>query len=158
MTATDHVPALVGRRTLTCGIMSVTAWSPPARLLPLALALLLAACSSSSPTVVPAASAAAAGLEAASSGLCAAIAALPDPAEVERTFTNQAHEALHSLAAAPGLDRSDAARVLEGMEQVETDFSGGADAGVLATDLMALHVSADEALRALQIEVPACAQ
>jgi hypothetical protein len=97
------------------------------------------------------------GLEAASTGLCAAIAALPDATEVERTFTNEAHAALHSLAAAAGLDRADAARVLEGMEQVETDFNSG-DAGALATDLVALHVSVDEALRALAIEVPVCAQ
>jgi hypothetical protein len=138
--------------------MSVISLSPTARLLSLALFALLTACSSASPTPTAPESAAATGLEAASTGLCAAIAALPDAAEAERTFTNEAHEALHSLAGDPGLDRADAARVLEGMEQVETDFSSGADAGVLATDLTALHVSADEALRALQIEVPACAE
>lgn len=138
--------------------MSTSAPSSPPRLLPVAVLLLLAACSSPSPAATPAASASATGLEAASAGLCAAIAALPDAAEVERTFTNEAHEALHSLAAAPGLDRADAARVLEGMQQVETDFSTGADADALGTDLTALHASADEALRALEIEVPGCAQ
>ncbi len=140
--------------------MSTSALSPTPRLLPvvvLVVLVVLTACSSSSPTDTPAASAPATGLDAASTGLCATIAALPDATEAERTFTNEAHAALHSLAAAAGLDRSDAARVLEGMEQVETDFSSG-DAGALATDLTALHASADEALRALAIEVPPCAQ
>lgn len=72
-------------------------------------------------------------------------------------FANAAHAALHTLAAAPGLDRADAARLLEAMQRVETAFSSG-DAGALATDLAALHVSADAALRALAIEVPVCAQ
>jgi hypothetical protein len=84
-------------------------------------------------------------LQAAAAGVCSAIAALPDAGAAERTFTNDAHEALHALAAAPGLDRSVSARLLESMEQVEADFEGGLS-GNLGDDLGALHAAADAAL------------
>jgi hypothetical protein len=134
------------------GVTMSTTRGTARALLPAALILVLCACT---PAATPAASASASGLEAASLGLCAAVAALPDPSAVERVFTNEAHGALHSLAAAPGLDRADAARVLEAMEQVEADFPA-ADVARLASDLAALHAWTDEALRALGIEVPAC--
>jgi hypothetical protein len=98
------------------------------------------------------------GLPASSSGVCQAIAALPDLSASERAFTNLAHDALHGLAADPRLDRAMSARVLEGTERVEADFSHSADATVLTGDLTALHASADAALQALGVEVPACAE
>jgi hypothetical protein len=50
------------------------------------------------------------------------------------------------------------ARVLEGMEKVEADFSQVPDVAVLTDDLAELHASADAALQALGEEVPACAE
>jgi hypothetical protein len=97
------------------------------------------------------------GLDAASSGVCAAIVALPDQLGADRAFINLAHAALHDLAADSRLDRATAARVLEAMQKVEADFSQSSGAAVLARDLASLHASADDALRALGVEVPACA-
>ena len=96
------------------------------------------------------------GLLTASSGLCETIAALPDISAAERTFTNRAHEALHTLAADPRLDRSVSARLLEAMEKVHTDFDQASDAAILTGDLGQLHASADAALAALGMEAPAC--
>jgi len=96
------------------------------------------------------------GLPASSSGVCQAIAALPDLSAAERAFTNLAHEALHGLAADPRLDRSMSARVLEAMEEVEADFRQTPGVGVLTDDLAKLHTAADGALQALGVEVPAC--
>jgi len=93
-------------------------------------------------------------LQAAAVGVCSAIAALPDVAAAERTFTNDAHEALHALAAAPGLDRSVSARLLESMEQVEADFEGGP--GNLSDDLGALHAAVGAALAGIGQAVPTC--
>jgi hypothetical protein len=98
------------------------------------------------------------GVAAASAGLCHSIAALPDVSAAERAFTNGAHDALHALAAEPRLDRSIAARVLEAMERVHTDFSESPAVSVLTDDLVDLHASADAALEALGVEVPPCAQ
>jgi hypothetical protein len=97
------------------------------------------------------------GLAASSSGVCQAIAALPDASAAERTFTNLAHDALHVLAADPRLDRSTSARLLEAKEKVEADFSQSADVAVLADDLAELQTAADAALQAIGVEVPACA-
>jgi len=94
-------------------------------------------------------------LQAAAVGVCSAIAALPDAAAAERTFTNDAHEALHALAAAAGLDRSVSARLLESMEQVEADFETGSP-GKLSDDLGALHAAAGEALAGMGQAVPTC--
>lgn len=95
-------------------------------------------------------------LGAASEGLCAALAALPDAASAERAFVNQAHDALHALAAAPSLDRSASARVLEAMDRVEQDFDAAAGGAGLGADLEALHSAADDALGALGIQVTPC--
>jgi hypothetical protein len=120
------------------------------------MALLLSGCSlapgSSAPPNAPASV-----LVAASSGVCSAIAALPDRAAAERAFTNLAHAALHALAADARLDRSLAARVLETMQKVETDFSQSAGATLLGGDLAQLEAAAVAALSALGQEVPACA-
>jgi hypothetical protein len=97
-------------------------------------------------------------LAASSSGVCEAIAALPDLAVAQRAFTNLAHDALHGLAADPRLARSLSARVLETMQQVEADFDRPLDVAALTGDLNALHTSADAALEALGEEVPACAE
>jgi hypothetical protein len=98
------------------------------------------------------------GLPASSSGVCQAIAALPDMSASERAFTNLAHEALHGLAADLRLDRAISARVLETMATVEADFSQPSAVAVLTDDLANLHASADAALQALGEEVPPCAE
>jgi hypothetical protein len=95
-------------------------------------------------------------LSAAASGLCLAIAALPDGQAAERAFDNSAHEALHALAAAPGLERDLAAHVLESMERVEADFAGPADEKGLAADLHDLATHTDEALTALGKSAAPC--
>ncbi len=90
----------------------------------------------------------------AATGVCDALAALPDPPAAERTFTNVAHDALHELAADPRLDRSLAAPVLEAMDRVEADFDGTAAA--LPDDLGRLHDAARTALHTIGIEAAAC--
>jgi hypothetical protein len=97
------------------------------------------------------------GLTTSSSGVCQAIVALPDVSAAKRAFANLAHEALHSLAADPRLDRAMSARVLESMQRVEADFDQSSDAAALTGDLAALHAVADSALRAIGEDVPACA-
>lgn len=97
------------------------------------------------------------GLSASSSGVCQAIAALPDLSAAEHAFINLAHAALHGLAADPRQDRSMSAHVLEAMQKVETDFRQSPDVAVLTHDLAELHAAADAALQALGVEVPACA-
>jgi hypothetical protein len=95
-------------------------------------------------------------LTVASSGLCRAIAALPDTATARRTFVNTAHAALHALAAAPGLDRGLAAGVLESMQRVEADFATIATQKTLTADLQDLTAKADAALRAIGQTPPPC--
>jgi hypothetical protein len=91
----------------------------------------------------------------ASSGLCAAMAALPDLPASHRAFTNLAHAQLHVLASDPRLDRSSAAAVLEAMLRVEDDFANGRAIDARA-DLPRLKSAADTALGALDVEVPPC--
>lgn len=117
--------------------------------------VLLSGCSLA-PRISAAPNAPESGLRAASSGVCHAIADLPDRAAAERAFTNLAHEALHALAADGRLDRSLAARVLETMQKVETDFSQSAGATQLGGDLAQLEAAVVAALSALGQEVPAC--
>jgi hypothetical protein len=109
-----------------------------------------------SPTGGTSASMPAGDLTAASSGLCLAIAALPDATAAQRTFENVAHAALHALAAAPGLDRSTAAAVLESMQRVEGDFGTIATRKTLTADLQDLTQKADTALRAIGQSPPPC--
>lgn len=118
----------------------------------LALASLLAACGWN-PTPGAAVSR---GLPQASAGLCQALGELPDLQAASRTFTNVAHDPLHTLAADQRLDRSVQALVLEAMQQVEKDFSQSVDAGGLYGDISALKARTDQALDALGEEVPAC--
>jgi hypothetical protein len=118
--------------------------------------LLLSACAPvASPTA--ARNVEAAGV-AASSGVCRAIAALPDVSASQRAFINLAHEALHGLAADPKLARPIAAAVLEAMDRIETDFSGSASVAMITDDLRELRAATDHALGALGVEVPACSQ
>jgi hypothetical protein len=120
------------------------------------IALALSACSPvASASVTP--SQPVLGLSASSSGVCQAIAALPDLSAAGRVFTNLAHEALHDLAADPRLGRSMSARVLEAMEKVEADFSQAPDVAVVTDDLAELQASANAALQTVGEEVPACA-
>jgi hypothetical protein len=94
---------------------------------------------------------------AASSGLCLAIAALPDAHAAERAFDNSAHQALHRLAAAPGLSRDRSAQVLESMERVEADFARPASEETLTMDLRALLMDTEDALRGLGMAAIPCA-
>jgi hypothetical protein len=121
-----------------------------------AIAMILAACSPASVTPDQPGS----GLTAASAGVCQAIVALPDVAAAERSFTNVAHEALHGLAAEPGLDRQLAAAILEAMQKVEADFgqSPPPDVAALTGDLTSLHDSADRALVSIGETAPPCAR
>jgi hypothetical protein len=120
------------------------------------ISLVLSACSPVSPTPGDAA----VRLAASSSGVCQAIVALPDVAAAERTFTNVAHEALHSLAAEPRLDRQLSARVLEAMQNVEVDFgqTQPPDVAVLTAHLTKLHEAADRALVSIGETAPPCAR
>jgi hypothetical protein len=137
--------------------LSVRSSRAPWRSTAVWITLLLSACSPvASASATP--SQPALGLPGSSSGVCQAIAALPDVSAARRAFTNLAHDALHGLAADPRLARSMSARVLEGMEKVEADFSQVPDVAVLTDDLAELHASADAALQALGEEVPACAE
>lgn len=120
-----------------------------------ALAFLLSGCAPAAATSVSQ-DLARAGLGAASSGICGAISALPDVSAAERAFTNQAHDALHALAAESRLARAVSALVLEAMEEVEADFKGPVDPTVLAADLAGLRASTDSALQTLDVDVPAC--
>lgn len=117
--------------------------------------LVLSACTPGAPSA-PATGAIPSGLQAASSGLCDALAALPDASAAARAFTNEAHEPLHRLAADPRLARPMSARVLEAMQKVEGDFARSADLTALAGDLAALRASADAAFETLGVDVPSC--
>lgn len=124
-----------------------------------AFALLLAACAPASSGGPPSTAGTSSGLGAAATGVCAALKALPNTVAAERAFTDDAHEALHALASAPGLGRSLAAPVLETMQRVEADFAttpASPDASRLATDLGNLHAAARAALAALGTTAPAC--
>lgn len=119
------------------------------------LALLLSGCAPAAATSSPP-DVTTAGLEAASSAMCEVIRELPDLSAAKRAFTNQAHDALHALAAHPGLARPTSARVLEAMERAEVDFGLGVDQTAQATDLAGLKGAADSALQSLGIDVPTC--
>lgn len=123
------------------------------------LTLVLAACGAGSGGT-PATSAVAPGpssaLGAAAAGLCGAKAALPDLVATKRAFINDAHDALHALAADPGLTRPAAALVLEEMGQLERDLDASADAAEVTTDLAALAAATSAALTELAIAVPSC--
>jgi ribosomal protein S12 methylthiotransferase accessory factor YcaO len=97
------------------------------------------------------------GLTSSSSGVCQAIAALPDVSAAQRAFTNVAHDALHGLAADPRLNRAMSAQVLEAMQSVEVDFTQPSD-DALSEDLTNLLAVTDAALGALGERVPACAK
>ena len=121
------------------------------------IALVLTACSPGASASLTAGQPPA-GLSASSSGVCQAIVILPDISAAERAFTNVAHDALHSLAADPRLDRSMSARVLETMQKVEADLEQSSDAAALGGDLAALRAASDAALRAIGEDVPACSK
>jgi hypothetical protein len=85
---------------------------------------------------------------------------MPDAAAAARIFTDEAHEALHALAADPHLDRALAARILESMERLESDLEApgvSATSAALSADLSTLHDATDRALEAIGLPVPACA-
>jgi hypothetical protein len=131
----------------------------PGRPFAVVVALVLTACSPRASASVTSSYAGTA-LTDASSGVCQAIVALPDVAAAERSFANIAHESLHGLAAAPGLDRQLAAGILEAMQKVEADFgqSQQPDVAVLMSDLTTLHESADRGLVSIGQTAPPCAR
>jgi hypothetical protein len=131
----------------------------PGRPFAVVVALVLTACSPKTSASVTSTYAGIA-LTDSSAGVCQAIVALPDVAAAERSFTNVAHEALHGLAAEPGLDRQLAAGILEAMQRVEADFgqSQAPDVALLMSDLTNLHDSADRALASLGQAAPLCAR
>jgi hypothetical protein len=92
-----------------------------------------------------------------SAGLCHAIAGLPDPATVARTFTNEAHDGLHRLAADGRLSAPTAARVLESMQRVEADLGASPVPFAISGDLVDLKAAADAALQGLGVETSTCA-
>lgn len=130
-------------------------------LLPL-LAAVLVACASGQGSSTPDSSLASdppiggASLSEAATGVCLTIAALPDAHGAEDTFANDAHEALHALAAADRLDRSLAARLLEAMELVEADFEAESADSTLRADLDALHTATSDALAGVGTAAPPC--
>jgi len=70
----------------------------------------------------------------------AAVCAALEQVEADRsaavaTFQNDAHHRLHALAAAPELDRSSAARLLEAKARVEAAIAGDAPSVALRRDL-----------------------
>jgi hypothetical protein len=112
------------------------------------VALLLAACGTES---VAGSSAADAAI-----GVCAAREALPDRDASVDAFRNQAHEALHALAATPGLDRAVAADLLTAKVRVESAILDDAPAEELTTDLLGLDVALGNAAADLGLAIPAC--
>jgi hypothetical protein len=118
------------------------------------ITLLLSACAPTAPaSAMPSQPI---GLASASWGVCEAMAGLPDVGAARRAFVNLSHDALHSLAAQPVLERSLSARVLETMEKVESDFDRSADPTALSSDLAELHAAADAALEAVGVAAPVC--
>lgn len=91
-----------------------------------------------------------------SAGLCHAIAGLPDPATVKRTFTNEAHDGLHRLAADGRLTAPIAARVLETMQRLEADLAASPPPPAISGDLIDLKAAADAALHTLGVEMSTC--
>lgn len=125
----------------------------------LALALVLASCGArfgGASVVAGSPGSSSAPLVAAAAGLCAATAALPDLMGTKRVFVNDAHDALHTLAADPRLTRPAAAHVLEAIDQLERDFEASADVPAVASDLANLSTAAAAALQELGIDAPSC--
>ena len=79
-----------------------------------------------------------------------------DPSSAVAIFQNDAHDGLHALAAAPALDRSAAARLLEAKARVEEAISASAPSQQLRHDLVELSAATENALAALGLEPPAC--
>ena len=79
-----------------------------------------------------------------------------DPSSAVAVFQNDAHDGLHALAAAPALDRSDAARLLEAKARVEGAISGGAPSQDLREDLAELVAATEAALADLGLKPESC--
>jgi hypothetical protein len=127
-------------------------WGPPAIV---GIGLLVGACgigpegaTTGSPTLIA--------QDDVSVGLCHAIAGLPDPATVKRTFANEAHDGLHRLAADGRLTAPMTARVLEAMQRVEADLGASPPPPAISGDLVDLKAAADAALQALGVEMSTC--
>ena len=124
------------------------------RILPTCLLAALAACTATA-TVSPTSNPSLVGHAASSTGVCAALLALPDESAAVRAFTNLAHDALHGLAGDPRLARSTSAAVLQSMTAVEDDFAD-ARSSRLAADLATLRDASNAALGELGEPVPGC--
>ncbi len=84
--------------------------------------------------------------------LCQAAA---DPSSARRLFFDRAHEALHTVArGVEGVDRAQAAVLLQAKEKVESELDSGPPS--LVGDLLALADVYRSALGRLAITAPAC--
>lgn len=89
-------------------------------------------------------------------GVCRALRPPADRSATIAAFQDEAHDALHALAAAAGLRRSLAADLLETKARVEADIERGASLAQLRADLAALLASVEAALADLGREASAC--
>jgi hypothetical protein len=96
---------------------------------------------------------------ASAAALCDARAALSDDrATAVRAFQDGAHDALHTLATDPALDRGHAAELLRAKESVESGIAEGAPGEDLAGPMDALLASTEVALADIGIEVGECSR
>lgn len=94
---------------------------------------------------------------AAAAALCRALEQMEaDPTSAVDAFENDAHDGLHALAAAPGLGRSSAARLLEAKAQVEGAISDDTPSPELRQGLVELVEATELALTELGLDPPAC--
>lgn len=132
----------------------------------LAVALLLAGCDNRAGTddapdrtiEVGGESVPVARLEDAATALCTARdEARADVMKASTTFYDRSHDALHTIAAAlEGVDRAQAARLLEDKQRVEADLAAPQTAGTLVADLDQLAKVTRTGLTALSITVAPC--
>lgn len=95
-------------------------------------------------------------LMAAHNGVCRALRVGADRPATITAFQDQAHDALHALAAAPTLRRSLATDLLETKARVEADIERGASLDQLRADLAGLLAAVEAALGDLGHEATAC--
>jgi hypothetical protein len=90
--------------------------------------------------------------------LCDARSALPDDrAAAVRAFQDGAHDALHTLAADPALDRGQAGDLLRAKESVESGIADGTPGAGLVDPMEAIIASTRTALADVGVQVEGCA-
>lgn len=96
-------------------------------------------------------------LRGAETAVCASLDIVAgDPSSAVALFQNDAHDGLHALAAAPALDRSAAARLLEAKSRVEESISAAAPPERLREDLVELVAAMEVALSDLGLDPRPC--